>query len=93
MFPYLPLSGAGNRQWVIERAKLEYALSHALKIGVGYGGYQFGGQPWQHKPFATATITPVHGKLGSLELWLQKLPHGKAQVQIRYELVHIGKKR
>ena len=92
-FPYIPLDDAGRKQWVVERVKLEYAISSVLKAGAGYGAYQFGDNAWQNKPFLTTTITPAQGKFGGLELWLQKLPGGKVQAQFRYELVRTGNKK
>lgn len=92
-FPYLPLDDAGTVQHVLERVKLEYAISSVIKAGGGYGGYQFGNERWQHKPFLTTTVTPAGGKYGSLEFWIQRLPGGDIQTQFRYELVKIGKKK
>jgi len=80
-FPYLPLNKAGRIQHVLERVKLEYGLTH-FKIGGGYGAYQFGDGPWQNKPFVTATIKG--GRFGNLELWLQRTPTNKAQLQVQY---------
>ncbi|OGI63250.1 hypothetical protein A2818_01755 [Candidatus Nomurabacteria bacterium RIFCSPHIGHO2_01_FULL_40_12] len=85
-FPYVSLDDAGRKQWVVERAKLEYKVVLSLKLGGGYGAYQFGDKEWQHKPFITTTLTPAKGKFGSFEIWLQKLPKGN-QIQLRYELV------
>lgn len=80
-FPYLPLNKAGRIQHVIERAKLEYDFKH-LKVGGGYGAYQFGDNAWQNKPFITTTLKG--GRLGNLELWLQRMPSDHAQLQVRY---------
>jgi hypothetical protein len=82
-FPYVPLNHSAHFQHVLERAKVEYAPSRTWKFGAGYGAYQYGGQPWQHKPFVTTTIST---KVGSFESWLQKMPGG-GQVQLRYQLV------
>ncbi|HEY4494385.1 MAG TPA: hypothetical protein VJB95_03085 [Candidatus Paceibacterota bacterium] len=90
-FPYLPLDKAGKRQFVIERAKLEYRLHPAIKLGAGYGAYQISGEEWQHKPFITVTLAPFAGKFGSMEFWLQKMPSG-AQVQTRYQIMFKEKK-
>jgi hypothetical protein len=79
--PYLPLQKSGRLQHVLERAKLEYDFKH-FKLGAGYGGYQYGDDKWQNKPFVTTTVKA--GKFGSLEFWLQKMPTNYAQVQIRY---------
>ncbi len=70
-FPYLPLNKPARIQHVLERAKLEYDFKH-FKLGGGYGGYQYGEENWQHKPFATWTLKA--GSLGELELWLQRIP-------------------
>jgi len=83
-FPYLPLNQAGTVQHVLERAKVEYIGIKPMKVGLGYGGYQFGDEPWQNKPFITSTLQT--SRFGNLELWLQKIP-GTAQVQIRYTKV------
>jgi hypothetical protein len=90
---YVPLDNAGLKQVVLERTKIEYGFAPAFKLGVGYGAYQAGDEEWQNKPFITATLRPFGGKFGSFELWLQKLPGDKSQVQIRYELVHVGNKK
>jgi hypothetical protein len=87
-FPYLPLQKQGRLQQVIERAKLEYDFKH-FKLGGGYGAYQYGDGDWQNKPFVTTTVKV--GKFGSLEFWLQKMPTGTAQVQIRYATVFKSK--
>jgi len=83
-FPYLPLNKAGRIQHVIERAKLEYDFKH-MKVGGGYGAYQFGDGPWQNKPFVTTTLKG--GRVGDLEVWLQKMPESHFQVQLRYTKV------
>lgn len=82
-FPYLPLNNVARIQHVLERAKLEYDLGH-VKLGAGYGGYRFGDESWSNRPFVTGTVKL--GLLGSLELWLQKMPRG-SQVQVRYAKV------
>ena len=83
-FPYLPLNKAGRIQHVLERAKMEYDFKH-WKLGAGYAAYQFGDGEWQNKPFITTTLKA--GKLGNLEIWLQKMPTKTAQVQVRYAKV------
>ena len=92
-FPYIPLNSAATKQWVVERIKLEYSFTPAFKAGAGYGAYQFGNGEWQNRPFITTTVTPAGGKFGSFELWYQKLPNGKSQIQVRYELAHVSKKK
>ena len=82
-FPLLPLNKAARIQHIIERAKLEYDFKH-FKVGAGYGAYQFGGDDWQHRPFLTTTFKG--GRLGDLELWLQRLPGNHVQAQIRYRI-------
>lgn len=91
IFPYIPLNDSSRKQWVVERAKLEYALTSLFKVGAGYGAYQFGDSEWQHKPFITGTITPFSGRYGRLEFWYQRLSGDKTQMQVRYKLVHSGK--
>jgi hypothetical protein len=81
-FPYVPLNSSAHIQHVLERAKVEYAPSKTWKLGAGYGGYQFAGLAWQSKPFVTTTFNT---RLGSLELWFQRIPDG-SQVQLRYQL-------
>ncbi len=80
-FPYLPLNKAGRIQHVVERATLEYDFKH-FRAGGGYGAYKYGEGVWQNKPFVTTTLKA--GRFGNVELWLQKMPQGHAQVQIRY---------
>jgi hypothetical protein len=82
--PYIPLNDAGTTQHLLERAKVEYDFTR-WKVGAGYGAYKFGEQSWSHKPFVTGTIRA--GDLGSVELWLQRLPGDQASVQLRYAKV------
>jgi hypothetical protein len=81
-FLYLPLNKAGIQQHVLENIKLEREWKK-YKLGAGYSGYKFGSTSWQHKPFVTATLATE--RLGSFEVWLQKLPRS-SQVQIRYSI-------
>ena len=81
-FPYLPLTRTATLQHVVERAKLEYSWGR-FKAGGGYGAYQRGGGEWQHKPFVTFTVSPR--KVGDLEVWLQRVPGGDVQVQLRFQ--------
>ena len=80
-FPYIPLNKTARVQQVLERSKTEYDFKH-WKLGVGYSGYQFAHNDWQHKPFVSATLKA--GKLGNFELWLQRVPDNHPQVQLRY---------
>ncbi len=80
-FPYLPLNKAARIQHVLERAKLEYDFKH-FKVGAGYGAYQYGDGPWTNRPLVTTTLKG--GKLGDLELWLQRIPGDHIQLQVRY---------
>lgn len=80
-FPYLPLNKAARIQHVLERAKLEYDFKH-VKVGGGYAAYQYGEGPWSNRPFVSTTLKG--GKLGDLELWLQRMPGDHVQVQVRY---------
>jgi len=80
-FPYIPLNSSAHVQHVVERGKVEYAPTKTWKFGAGYGAYQFGGQPWQNRPFVTTT---VRTGVGSFERWLQKMPGG-GQIQLRYQ--------
>ena len=80
-FPYLPLNKAGRIQHVLERAKLEYDFKR-FKVGAGYGAYQYGDGPWSNRPFVTTTLKG--GKLGDLELWLQRMSSNHTQLQVRY---------
>jgi hypothetical protein len=86
-FPYLPLNHSAHIQHVLERAKVEYALTPAWKIGGGYAGYKFGDYQWQNRPMLTTTLST---RAGSFELWLQKMPGG-GQVQLRYQLLHLSR--
>jgi hypothetical protein len=83
--PYVPLNNSGTLQHVLERAKLEYSWSH-FKLGSGYAGYKAGSGSWQNRPFVTGTLRG--NKLGELELWLQRLPENKLQLQLRYVISH-----
>ena len=87
-FPYIPLNEAGVTQHLIERAKLEYDLG-VVKVGGGYGGFKFDKDQWQHRPFLTTTLEM--GRLGALELWLQRTPGEGRNVRtvIRYK-INIG---
>lgn len=84
---YVPLDGAGTRQHVLDRSKVELDLGR-FKLGAGYAGFRFGGAPWQHRPFLTGTVKL--GGAGALELWAQRLPDpgggSVIQAQIRYSV-------
>ncbi|MEE2823008.1 MAG: hypothetical protein VYA53_08490 [Acidobacteriota bacterium] len=84
-FPYIPLNKAGVAQHLIERAKLDYDLG-IFKVGGGYSGLQFGTDRWKHRPFLSTTVGL--GRLGALELWVQKVSgEGRhLRTQIRYSL-------
>jgi hypothetical protein len=79
--PYIPLNDAGEVQHLLERAKLEAEFS-GWKAGVGYGAYRFSDLDWQHKPFLTATAPP--SRLGTFEVWVQRLPGDSQTVQLRW---------
>lgn len=79
-FPYLPLNKPARIQHVLECSQLEYDFKH-FRMGAGYGGYKYGEESWQHKPYVTWTLKA--GALGKLELWLQRLPGNHVQAQIR----------
>lgn len=83
-FTYLPLGASGRIQYVLDRAKLEHGF-RALKLGAGYASYRFADAKWENKPFITSTFKLK--SLGSLELWLQRIPPHGLQVQIRYARV------
>ena len=80
-FRYVPLTDAGTRQHVLERAKLEYAWTR-FRAGAGYGAYQRRGSDWEHKPFMT--MTAVVPAIGDLEVWIERVPRRGVQVQLRY---------
>ena len=80
-FTYLPLNQAGRIQYVVDRAKLERDF-RKFKLGVGYAAYQFAQTVWQNKPFLTGTFKA--GGLGSMELWVQRVPGNHIQLQLRY---------
>lgn len=86
-FPYIPINHSARAQHVLERTKMEYVFNKTFKAGAGYAGYKFADDPWENRPFASATIST---RAGSIEFWLQKMPGG-AQVQVRYELAHKSK--
>jgi hypothetical protein len=83
-FPYVPLNASGQRQHVLERAKVEYAFDR-LKVGAGYGAYEARRVGWQHRPFVTMTVSPP--KVGDFEVWLQRIPDRGVQLQLRYQYV------
>jgi opacity protein-like surface antigen len=83
-FPCLPPNGSATIQYILGRTKVEYKVSNLWRFGLGYSGYKFGDQNWQHEPFLTTTFNT---SLGKLELWLQRLS-GNSQVQIRYQYVY-----
>lgn len=84
---YLPLDDAGTRQHVLDRSKLEVDLGR-FKVGAGYAGLRFGGSPWQHRPFLTATVELPGAS--ALEVWAQRLPGpdggSRIQAQVRYSV-------
>src|ERR1041385_4019239 len=82
-FPYIPVNGSGRKQHVLERAKLERKFTNRWKAGAGIGGYKFGDEPWSTRPFLTTTLST---RWGAWELWLQRLPENKPQLQIRYAI-------
>jgi hypothetical protein len=85
-FAYAPLSSTAIVQHVLERAKLDYKIKSHWKIGAGYAGKKAENNPWQNKPFLTATLIT---KGGDVEFWLQRLPQNILQVQVRYKLVYL----
>lgn len=85
-FTYLPLNRSARIQYVLERAKMEYEINRAWKIGGGYAGYKYGDNQWQNKPLLTTTVST---RAGAFEFWVQKLPGG-GQIQFRYQLVRIA---
>ena len=87
-FAYLPLNQPARVQHVFERSKVEYILDKTWKAGIGYGGYKYAEHQWQNKPFVTATVSTG---VGSLEVWLQKVPGG-AQIQLRVLATHVARK-
>jgi hypothetical protein len=81
-FPYVPLTGNGQVQHVLERAKVEYSIAPRFRLGAGYGAFQTKGIAWQHRPFVTATVSPP--RVGDVEVWVQHVPNRGAQMQLRY---------
>jgi hypothetical protein len=83
-YPSIPLNGAAQAGFDVDRAKAEYAVRHKLLAGAGYSGSICRGEPWKNKPFLTTTVMT---RAGSFEFWLQRMPDG-GQIQVRYQLVH-----
>ena len=82
-FPYLPINRTARIQHVLENVKIERSVK-AWKVGLGYGGYKYGNDKWQSKPFVTVTRGPV-------EIWpFQKMPGG-GQVQLRLTFAHTAR--
>jgi hypothetical protein len=81
-FPYLPLTGRGQLQHVLERAKLEYSVVPQFRVGGGYSAFHTRGIDWQNRPFFTATVSPP--RVGDIEVWVQHRPGAGAQLQLRY---------
>ena len=79
-FPYFPLNKAGRVQHVLERSKVERDFKH-WKLGLGYSGYQFAYNDWDHKPFFTTTLKT---RAGEFEFWFQRVPNNHGQLQMRY---------
>jgi hypothetical protein len=82
-YPSIPLNGAAQAGFDVDRAKFEYAIRRKLTAGAGYSGSICDGSAWKNKPFLTSTVTT---RAGSFEFWLQRMPGG-GQVQVRYQLV------
>jgi hypothetical protein len=82
-YPSIPLNGAAQPGFDVDRAKMEYAVHRKLTAGAGYSGSICGGSAWKNKPFLTTTVTT---RAGSFEFWLQRMPGG-GQIQVRYQLV------
>jgi hypothetical protein len=84
VYPSIPLNGAAQAGFDVDRAKVEYAVRRKLIAGAGYSGSICKGEPWKNKPFLTTTVST---RAGSFEFWLQRMPGG-GQIQMRYQLVH-----
>jgi hypothetical protein len=85
--PCLPLNRAARIQYDFDRAKVEYALSPKFLLGGGYSASKYASDAWLSKPFLTTTVST---REGAFEFWLQKTPGG-GQIQMRYQLVHVGR--
>ena len=83
VYPTIPLNGASQAGFDVDRAKMEYAVRRKLSAGAGYSGSICAGSAWKNKPFLTSTVTT---RAGSFEFWMQRMPGG-GQVQVRYQLV------
>jgi len=84
--PTVPLNRAEPWGFDVDRSKVEYALRPHLTAGAGYSSSKSGENPWQNKPFVTATVSRW---TGDWEFWVQRVPGG-AQIQLRYQRVHPG---
>jgi len=83
VYPTIPLNGAAQAGFDVDRVKMEYSVGRKLAAGAGYSGSICGGSAWKNKPFLTTTATT---RAGSFEFWIQKIPGG-GQIQVRYQLV------
>jgi len=82
VYPTIPLNGAAEAGFDIDRAKLQYAFTRRFSAGAGYSASIYENCAWKNKPLATATY---FSRAGSVEFWLERIPAG-AQVQVRYTL-------
>jgi len=88
-FVYVPIDHAAYFQQLIDRSKLEYAITRRVTAGGGYGAYQKSGDLWQNQPFGTVTFLT---RAGSMEFWIQHMPQG-SQVEARYTFTHTAAER
>lgn len=86
VYPTVPLNKAARWGLDVDRSKVEYAVRPHLRAGVGYGSSKCADQPWENKPFLTATAT---NRTGAWEFWMQRVTGG-AQIQVRYQLDRRG---
>ena len=83
-FPYIPING-GHTQFVMERAKLEYAGLKRFSFGGGLGMYQdFSVTDLQKRPFVSVTVKT--SRLGNFEFWIQAMPEKTFQIQFRHAI-------
>lgn len=69
-FPYVPIAGQGNLEWVLEKGRAGYQVTPFLSFSGGWGATEVPGS-WVQGAVFGATFTPKHGKFGSWELAYQ----------------------
>jgi len=83
VYPSFPLDHGAHVEYVVDRAKAEYAFWKHVALGGGYAGDKSPGSDWSNKPFVESKVTT---REGIFEFWAQKTDGG-GQLQMRYMLI------